>query len=160
SDIGGPQRGATELRSPDGYREMRKSKTHRRRIALAIPFHSSWRSPCPSIACARGGCKVSRCYHHLVRTSADRMRTFGVRAPLNAASLKCPGWWTLRVQVDHGPDRLFRRWRTAGQINIQGNDPVKALHTGIGVKTPAAGGTGPHRDAPLRLGHLLPDALH
>ena len=50
--------------------------------------------------------------------------------------------------------------RAAGNIDVHRDELVDALEHGVAAIHAAAGGAGAHGDAPLRLGHLVPDPLH
>src|SRR5688500_2900508 len=55
--------------------------------------------------------------------------------------------------------RLRRRW-TARHVDVDRNDPVYTLHDEVAVaKRSARVGAGAHRHGPLRIRHLVVDAL-
>ena len=61
----------------------------------------------------------------------------------------------LLLKLDYGVQDCLRGWRTSGNIDINGNDFVDALHHVIGAIKSSASGARAHRDDPFRLGHLI-----
>src|SRR3990170_4193992 len=57
-------------------------------------------------------------------------------------------------------DETFRTRWTSGHEDVDRYDRVDSLHDGVVVEHPARRCTCAHRDAPLRLRHLLPDAAN
>ena len=55
-------------------------------------------------------------------------------------------------------EQPFRSRRTPGHVDVDRNDGVDPLHDGVVVEHTARGSARAHRDTPLGLRHLLPDA--
>src|ERR1017187_2073649 len=60
------------------------------------------------------------------------------------------------LQECYRVDELLGARRASGDINIDGNHLVDALHERVIVEDAAGGGARPHGNHPLRLRHLLP----
>src|SRR5204863_3880777 len=65
----------------------------------------------------------------------------------------------LLLEVDDRLDQLFGPRRTAGNVHVDGDEAIYTLNDGVGVEHTAGRSTRSHRDAPLGLVHLQPDAL-
>ena len=63
----------------------------------------------------------------------------------------------LLLQHHDAVHECFRPRRTSRDVHVDGNDRIDPLHHGVVVKHAARGRTGPHRNHPLRLWHLLID---
>src|SRR5262245_19885416 len=61
------------------------------------------------------------------------------------------------LQHEDAVEQTLWPWRTAGDVDVDRDDAVDALHDGVVVEHAAARRARAHRDAPFRLGHLLPD---
>src|SRR6266404_7984529 len=61
------------------------------------------------------------------------------------------------LQQRDGIDQLLGTRRTAGDVDIHGNDLIHALHERVIIEDAAGSCARPHRDDPLRLRHLLPE---
>jgi hypothetical protein len=64
----------------------------------------------------------------------------------------------LLLQFHEAPDERLRTWRTAGDVDVDGDEAIDALRDGVGVVRTAAGRARTHGDDPLRVGHLVPEA--
>src|SRR5438045_9726393 len=62
------------------------------------------------------------------------------------------------LQTHQAIEQSFRPWRTTGNVNIDGNAAVNALHRRVGIKWPAGRGARAHRDRPFGLRHLIENA--
>ena len=74
--------------------------------------------------------------------------------PLNGAPLL-----DLALKVHDRAEDLLRTRGAAGNVDVHRHEPIDPLDHRICVEHAARAGTGAHADAPLRLGHLLPDSL-
>src|SRR5688572_6333360 len=63
----------------------------------------------------------------------------------------------LLLDFHDGVDDALRARRTTRNVDVDRDEAVDALDHGVVVEDAPAGGAGSHRDAPLRLRHLLPD---
>src|SRR5688500_17944162 len=54
----------------------------------------------------------------------------------------------------------FWTWWTAGNVNVDGNTTINALHRGVGVERSTGRRTCSHGNGPLRLRHLFVNAAH
>src|SRR5580704_8633084 len=64
----------------------------------------------------------------------------------------------LLLEEQYAIKERFRRGRAAGDVDIDGHDPVAAAHDRIGIVVIAAAiGAGAHRDHITWLGHLIVD---
>src|SRR3954452_23638995 len=64
------------------------------------------------------------------------------------------------LELEDAVEDGFRVGRAAGDIDVDGHYFIYALHDGVGGEGAARGGAVAHRDAPLGLGHLVPDGAH
>src|SRR6478752_3020319 len=64
------------------------------------------------------------------------------------------------LQFEQCVKQVFRARRTAGYIDVHGDDLIDTLQHGVGVERAADGRTGAHRDNPLRIRHLVVDTLY
>src|SRR5215208_2473487 len=63
------------------------------------------------------------------------------------------------LELHHPEDEALGTRRAARHVDVHRHDPVDALDRGVGaLVAPTRAGAVTHRDAPLRLGHLLPEA--
>ena len=63
----------------------------------------------------------------------------------------------LVVQLEDRVDEHLRPRRAAGQVDVDRDDVVDALHDRVVVEHAAAGGADAHREHPLGVGHLVVD---
>src|SRR5918995_3748350 len=62
----------------------------------------------------------------------------------------------LLLELQNPIDQGFSSWRTAGNVNVDRNDPVTAAHHRVGVMIVASAiGAGSHRNHPAGFGHLV-----
>src|SRR6056297_2253315 len=57
-------------------------------------------------------------------------------------------------------EKCLGTWRTPGNVDIDRDEIVDSLKDRVAAIHSTGGSTGTHGDAPFRLGHLVPDALH
>src|SRR5262245_58579186 len=62
------------------------------------------------------------------------------------------------LQHEDAVEQTLWPWRTAGDVDVDRDDAVDALHDGVVVEHATARRARAHRDTPFGLGHLLPDA--
>src|SRR5262249_31873109 len=84
------------------------------------------------------------------RRSSSRIATSSV--PLRLAG-------DLVLQLHEAVDHRLGAGRTAGNVDVDGDDRVDALHGGVVVVEAAGARAHAEGDDPLRLGHLVVDAL-
>src|SRR5664280_2221315 len=63
----------------------------------------------------------------------------------------------LLVQLQDGVEQHLRPGGAAGQVHVHRDDVIDPLHDRVVVEHAAAAGADPHRQHPLRLGHLVVD---
>src|SRR5690348_4859831 len=63
------------------------------------------------------------------------------------------------LKLEDGVEESFGARRAAGDVNVNRNYLVYALHDGVIIEDAAGGGTGAHRDGPLGFGHLRVELL-
>src|SRR5260370_21443219 len=61
------------------------------------------------------------------------------------------------LQQRDGINQLLGTWRTAGDIDIHGNDLIHTLHERVIIENAAGSCARPHRNDALRFRHLLPE---
>src|SRR5258708_3498557 len=61
----------------------------------------------------------------------------------------------LFLELQDGVEKGFRPGRTAGNVNVHGDDLVAALHDGVIIENAAGGRARAHGNDPLRFGHLI-----
>src|SRR6476469_4752361 len=62
------------------------------------------------------------------------------------------------LELHHPVDQALRAGRAAGDVDVDGHDPVDALDRRIAaLVAPTRARAVAQRDAPLRFGHLLPE---
>src|SRR3984957_12692385 len=66
----------------------------------------------------------------------------------------------LVLQLEQRIKKILRTRRAARDINIRGDNLVHALQHGVSIERPAHRRARAHRDHPLRIGHLVVDALY
>src|SRR5580765_3934608 len=59
------------------------------------------------------------------------------------------------LQLENGVENGLGTWRTAGNVDIDGNHLVAALNDGVVIENAAGRRARAHGDDPLRLGHLI-----
>src|SRR5579863_3031702 len=64
------------------------------------------------------------------------------------------------LQLEQGVEKIFGARRASGDVDIRRDDFVDALQYGVGIERAAHGRARAHRDDPLRVGHLIVDALY
>src|SRR2546426_12538572 len=57
----------------------------------------------------------------------------------------------LLLKLENGVEKRFGARRAAGNVNVDGNDLIAALHDGVIVEDAAGGGASAHGDDPLGL---------
>ena len=159
--------GVAELglqRVADGFaappRCGRSSASPARRVgASALPATPT------SKACSQAGPRlVDRVAERLGRARRSRAAecTAGSWDPApsrcGATSSAMRSLFDLLLQHHDAVDQAFGTRRTAGHVDVHRNDRVDALHHRVVVEHAAGRRARAHRDAPLRLRHLLPDA--
>src|SRR6266566_1008144 len=61
----------------------------------------------------------------------------------------------LLLKLENGVEKRFGARRAAGNVNVDGNDLIAALHDGVIVEDAAGGGASAHGNDPLGLRHLV-----
>jgi hypothetical protein len=61
------------------------------------------------------------------------------------------------LQQRDGINQLLGAWRTSGDVDINGDNLIDALHQRVIIENAAGGGASSHGDDPLRFRHLLPE---
>jgi len=61
----------------------------------------------------------------------------------------------LLLKLEDGVENGFGARRASGDVDVNGNDLVAALHNGVIIENPARSRASAHRDDPLGLGHLI-----
>jgi len=59
------------------------------------------------------------------------------------------------LELEDGVENSFGARRATGNVDVNGNDLIAALHDGVIVEDAAGSGASAHRDDPLGLGHLI-----
>src|SRR6266581_985575 len=89
---------------------------------------------------------------HVHQLALARAHEAALLRPDPAAPLRLD----LRAQLEEAVDQRLRAHRAAGDEDVRRDERVRALDDGVRVVIgPAADRALPHRDHPLRLGHLL-----
>jgi len=61
----------------------------------------------------------------------------------------------LLLELKNGVENGFGARRAAGDVDVDGDDLIAALHDGVIIEDAAGSGASAHRDDPLGLGHLI-----
>src|SRR5437868_12070361 len=105
--------------------------------------------------------KVARSHDRLAWLDFEREWPWVRRRnlPFEFPPVECAGFANLVLQVNDRLNDLLRpRW-AAGYVDVDRHESIHSLDHGIGVEHAAARCTGAHRDTPLGLRHLQPNAL-
>src|SRR5579859_6754253 len=114
---------------------------------------SSWRWRTGPVSCSPK--RSSRRRLKARSTASDALRNGGPDGPLRPVAAAV---LDELLELHHAVDEALRPRRAAGDIDVDRHDPVDPLDRRVAPLVATAGARAvAHRDAPLRLRHLLPE---
>src|SRR5262249_55817577 len=63
------------------------------------------------------------------------------------------------LELEQRVEKIFRAWRTTGDIDVNWDDLVDTLQNSVGIERTAYQRASTHGDHPLGVGHLIVDSL-